>query len=62
MKAKLLICLLKAILTGIVENYNPYANAALVIACFQQQLREFSSILKLASQQLHQVMQHPAVG
>ena len=62
MKTKLLICLLKAILTGIVENYNPYANAALVMACLQQNLSELSSMLKLACQQLQQLMHHPALG
>ena len=42
--------------------WRPYANAALVMACLQQHLVEFGSILKLAGHQLQTVMQHPALG
>ena len=52
MKTNLLTSLLKAILTGIVENYNPYANAALVMICFQQNIRDLSNIIRLSVQHL----------
>jgi hypothetical protein len=58
MKTKFLLSIVKALITWVVENYNPYANVTIVIIFFQLAIKDWGEFVKAGVDKTIHVIQH----